>query len=71
MDSNEQILIGAPAIADHLGVKQRQVYRLIADGVLPTFKLGGSVAVRRSTLANWLAKLEAGTDNTVAERAAA
>ncbi|WP_412048724.1 helix-turn-helix transcriptional regulator [Hoeflea sp. Naph1] len=53
------LLVGAPAIAKFLGVTQRQVYRLTYDGLVPHFKLGGSVSARRSTLAKWLAEQEA------------
>ncbi len=52
------LLVGAPAIAKFLGVSQRQVYRLTYDGLVPHFKLGGSVAARRSSLSRWLAEQE-------------
>ena len=44
------VLIGARAIADETGIKVRQVYRLAELGALPTFKLGGTLAARRSEL---------------------
>lgn len=53
------LLFGAKAIAEFLGINQRQTYRLVYDGVLPSFKLGGTVAARRSTLTKWLAAQEA------------
>lgn len=53
------LLLGAKAIADFLGVTPRQVYRLIYDDCIPSFKLGGTVAARRSTLMRWLADQEA------------
>lgn len=53
------LLLGAPSIADYLGIKQRQVYRLIGEGALPSFKIAGTVSARRSTLAAWLADTEA------------
>jgi excisionase family DNA binding protein len=52
------LLMGAPAIAKFLGVTQRQVYRLTYDRVIPHFKLGGTVAARRSSLSAWLAEAE-------------
>lgn len=52
------LLVGAPAIAKFLGVTQRQVYRLTYDKVMPHFKLGGSIAARRSSLAAWMAQAE-------------
>lgn len=57
-DNAGELLIGAPAIAAMLGIKRRQVYKLLYAGILPTFKLGGSVAARRSTLSTWLAEQE-------------
>lgn len=53
------LLLGAPRIADFLGIRPRQVYRLIDDGELPAFKIGGAVSARRSTLNAWLAEQEA------------
>ena len=52
------LLLGAPAIASFLGVTQRQVYRLVGEGLVPSFKLGGTVSARRSTLSAWLAAQE-------------
>ena len=40
------LLLGANAIARFLGVSPRQVYRLTYDGLVPHFKLGGTVAAR-------------------------
>ncbi|MDX0630202.1 helix-turn-helix domain-containing protein [Sinorhizobium medicae] len=52
------LLMGADAIADFLGVTRRQVYRLVYDGIVPSFKLGGTVAARRSSLTRWMEQLE-------------
>lgn len=54
------LLVGAPAIARFLGVTQRQIYRLIQDSIIPSFKCGGSVAARRSSLARWMNDAEQG-----------
>lgn len=59
-DNGGDLLIGANAIAAALGITRRQTYKLIYGDELPTFKLGGSVAARRSTLNGWLAGLEQG-----------
>lgn len=48
------LLMGANAIAATLGITRRQAYRLIYDGLLPTFKLGGTVSARKSSLLRWL-----------------
>lgn len=51
---NMEILMGANAIAKQLGITRRQTYKLIYAGEIPTFKLGGTVAARKSVLAKWL-----------------
>jgi len=58
-DNAGDLLMGANAIAKYLGITPRQTYRLIYGGVLPTFKLGGAVSARRSSLSRWLAEREA------------
>jgi excisionase family DNA binding protein len=57
-DNNPDLLMGADAIARFLGITRRQAYRLVYDGIMPSFKLGGSVAARRSSLTKWLAERE-------------
>ncbi|MGO4665495.1 DNA-binding protein [Bosea sp. 2RAB26] len=53
------LLYGVPSIAQHLRLKPRQVYHLIEVSGLPTFRLGGKVCTRRSTLTAWLTECEA------------
>lgn len=53
------LLLGAPKIAEFLGIGQRQVYRLAEERVLPVFKIAGTVSARRSTLTAWLVEQEA------------
>jgi excisionase family DNA binding protein len=52
------LLYGASAIAKFLGLTERQVRHRVADGELPTFKIGGTVCARRASLVAWLAKRE-------------
>ena len=52
-------LHGAPSIAAHMGIRQRQVYHLIEEHGLPTFKMGKTVCARRSDIDTWLADLAA------------
>ncbi|MHA4733246.1 helix-turn-helix domain-containing protein [Ensifer adhaerens] len=52
------LLMGADAIAGFLGVTRRQVYRLVYDEIIPSFKLGGTIAARRSSLSKWMEALE-------------
>lgn len=53
------LLMGADTIAKFLGISRRQTYRLVYDGLIPSFKLGGTVSARRSSLTRWLADQEA------------
>jgi len=53
------LLYGVPAIASHLAMTAKQVYHLHDQGNLPTFKIGGKVCARRSTLAKHFAAQEA------------
>ncbi|CAN7501847.1 helix-turn-helix domain-containing protein [Mesorhizobium caraganae] len=57
-DNSGDLLMGANAIAATLGITRRQAYRLIYGGMLPTFKLGGTVSARRSSLLRWLSEQE-------------
>ncbi|WP_105403397.1 helix-turn-helix domain-containing protein [Neorhizobium sp. T7_12] len=52
------LLMGAAAISEFLGVTPRQVYRLTYDGIIPHFKLGGTVSARKSSLVAWMAQAE-------------
>lgn len=53
------LLYGVAAIAAHLQLTRKQVYHLHDKGDLPTFKVGGTVCARRSTLAKHFAAQEA------------
>lgn len=53
-DNKLDLIMGAAGIADYLGVKRAQVYRLVYAGELPTFKLGKVVAARKTALSAWL-----------------
>jgi hypothetical protein len=57
----EELLIGAKAISKETGIKVRQVYRLAEMGQIPTFKVGGTVAARRSELQAHFASKERDT----------
>lgn len=53
------LLLGADAIAKFLGITRRQVYRLVYDSIIPSFKAGGTVAARRTSLTAWMGSQEA------------
>ena len=48
------LLVGANAIGKFLGLTNRQVYRLVYDQLAPSFKLGGSIAARKTRLRDWM-----------------
>lgn len=59
MDNDETDLIyGLEAIAAHLKLRKKQVSQMHDRGHLPTFKIGGRVCARRSTLAKHFAAQE-------------
>jgi excisionase family DNA binding protein len=48
--SRSDLLYGAAAIADFLGLTNKAVYHLLAAGRLPHFKVGRTVCARRSSV---------------------
>lgn len=58
-DDSPDLLMGASAIAEFLGITRRQAYRLVYEAMMPSFKLGGTVAARRSSLRKWMEEKEA------------
>lgn len=54
------LLYGIEAIAACLRLRPRQVKHRAEAGQIPTFKIGGTVCSRRSTLRRWLNELEKG-----------
>lgn len=52
------MLYGANAIADYLGVPRRAIYHLVAKGNIPHFRMGETVCARKSTLTAWIANQE-------------
>ena len=53
------LLYGVAAIAAHLQMTEKQVYHLHDQRHIPTFKIGGKVCARRSTLAKHFEAQEA------------
>lgn len=59
-EENEvDLLHGMAAIADCLGIGERQAEYLATIKEIPTFKIGRRVCARRSSLKEWLRKREA------------
>lgn len=56
--SQPDLLYGAPAIAQFLGLRLRMTYHLIEKGSIPSFKIGKKICSRRSSLSTWLDEQE-------------
>ncbi|MGV1775378.1 helix-turn-helix domain-containing protein [Agrobacterium fabrum] len=56
-----EMIVGARKIGEALGLSSRRIYELADRGELPTVKLGGSLAVRKAKLLEFLESLEAAT----------
>ena len=54
-----ELLYGANAIAEFLGMRPRQVYSLIFKRAIPHWHEGRTVVARRATLRAWIAPREA------------
>ena len=65
------ILHGIKAIAEHLGLTDRQAKHLAAKHGLPTFKLGKTVCSRRSDVDAWFASKAAASRNAIESAATA
>ncbi len=52
------LLTGAEAIAEFVGVKARRIYHLAETRRLPVFRLGATICARKSTLVRWIEDME-------------
>ena len=52
------LLYGAPAIARWLGLTVKQARYRIEMGMIPTFRIGGTVCARKPSLTAWLNECE-------------
>jgi excisionase family DNA binding protein len=57
--SELEMIVGAKNIAATIGLPARRVYELAETGAMPTIKIGGSIAIRKTKLAQWIEQLEA------------
>lgn len=48
------IVVGAAAISKMLGITRRAVYHAISEGSIPSFRIGKTICIRRSTAALWI-----------------
>ena len=54
----QPLLLSVAEVAIHLGVCRQTVYNLIYDGSLPSVKIRGLRRISRSSLDDWLKRLE-------------
>jgi hypothetical protein len=57
-DISQDLIFGADAIADFLGIERRQVYHAHQMEHLPIFRIGSTLCCRKSTIANWITERE-------------
>jgi excisionase family DNA binding protein len=43
-------------VAEYLKVKERTIYRLVAKGGIPAFKVGGSWRFRKAEIDEWITR---------------
>nr|WP_314256807.1 helix-turn-helix domain-containing protein [uncultured Devosia sp.] len=53
-DLRNDLVVGADAVAEFLGMTRRQVYGAVERRTLPLFKIGSQICVRRSVLISWI-----------------
>ncbi len=58
-EANADLLYGVPAIAAFLQMRDKQVRHRIEAEIIPSFRIGGTVCARRSTLIAWIVDQEA------------
>ena len=50
-------------VAEYLKVKERTIYRLVANGRIPAFKVGGSWRFRKAEINRWTESNTIGPDD--------
>lgn len=53
-----EMIVGARKIGEALGLPSRRIYDMADRGELPTVKLGGSLAIRKAKLLEFVQGLE-------------
>lgn len=54
-----EMIVGAKAIGGILGVPPKRIYEMVERKTIPVVRFGGSIAIRRQRLAEWIEQLEA------------
>lgn len=56
VELKDDLLMGAKAVAEFVGISERQVYHMLARRQLPGFKIGNTVAAQKSTIIKHIRK---------------
>lgn len=59
MTNELEMLVGAKNIGAAMGVSAKRIYDMTEAGQFPAIKLGGSIAIRKAKLLEYLEGLEA------------
>lgn len=59
MTNELEMLVGAKNIGAAMGVSAKRIYDMTEAGQFPAVKLGGSIAIRKAKLLEFLESLEA------------
>ena len=52
----ESDILTIKEVAEYLKVKEKTAYKLVADGKIPGFKVGGSWRFRKQQIEEWIVK---------------
>ena len=55
-------------VAEYLKVKERTIYRLVAKGGIPAFKVGGSWRFRKAEIEEWITRSTQDGNNKDSDR---
>jgi len=56
MAKTQRGILTIPEVASYLSISERTVYRLVGDGKIPAFKVGGAWRFSKSNINTWIKK---------------
>lgn len=60
VELKDDLLLGAAAIAEFMGIGRRQVYHMVSKQAIPCFNIGETIAARKSSIMKWIERMERG-----------
>ena len=51
---NDDDILTVKEVADYLKLKEKTAYKLVLEGKLPGFKVGGSWRIKREEMVKWI-----------------